>query len=157
MKDKVLSWHSGTIPNRIKLIMKEQKENAKNTKKSIDYDDFTAQVYYDLLLKKDFVDLYWDSYFIKECTDSQHLSLYKSQYGTPKITIAKKYSCVCQICGKKTEILSSDFKIRYNDEYGFYPEICCPCHTVSSFEAKTIDILNQLGVAYIRKNHLRGW
>ena len=120
------------------------------------YDDFQAQVSYDSSFKKDLVNQYWDSYFIKTCIESQHLSLYKPEYGTPKITIAKKYFCVCQICGKEAEILSSDFKISYEDERGFYPEICCSCHTVSSFEAKTMDIFNQLGVTYIREKSFEG-
>lgn len=132
-----------------------ERERAKRNRERYEeehrYDDFTAQVHYDLSYKKDFVNHYWDSYFIKECTDSQHLSLHKSKYSTPRITIAKKYVCVCQICGKETEILSSDLKISYSHDCGYYPEICCSCHTVSSFEAKTMYILNLLGITYMRE------
>ena len=42
-------------------------------------------------------------------------------------------------------------KISYKDECGYYLESCCNCHTVSSFEAKTMDILNRLGITYIRE------
>ena len=120
------------------------------------YDDFTAQVHYDQSYKKDFTNLYWDSYLIKECTDSQHLSLTKPMFGTPQVTIAKKYACICQICGRETEVLSSDLKILYNDEEGYYPGCSCSCHTISSFEAKTMDILNQLGITYIREKSFSG-
>lgn len=120
------------------------------------YDDFTAQVRYDDSYKKNFVNHYWDSYYIKECTDSQYLILDKSKYGMPQITISKKYACICQICGNEKEILSSDMRILYKDEYGYYPQIYCDCHTVSSFEAKTMDILNQLGITYIREKSFEG-
>ena len=115
------------------------------------YDDFQATVCYDQSFKKDLTNCYWDSYFIEKCTDQEYLSLDKPQYGPAKVIIAKKYLCKCTICGKRTEIVSSDFKISYEDERGYYPLACCDCHTVSSFEAKTMDILNQLGVKYIRE------
>lgn len=54
------------------------------------YDDFEAVVHYDASYKRDFSKQYWDSYFIKECIDSQHLSLDKSGYGKPIITIAEE-------------------------------------------------------------------
>lgn len=114
------------------------------------YDDFIAQVSYDPSFKKNLTNLYWDSYYIKECVDPEYLSLSREGYGTPKITIEKKYFCVCQICGNKTELLSSKLKI-YADDYGFYLDTHCPCHDVSSFEAKTMDILNRLGITYMRE------
>lgn len=116
------------------------------------YDDFEAVVHYDSSYKRDFSNQYWDSYFIKECIDPQHLSLDKSGYGKPIITIAKKYACVCQICGKEEDILSSNIKILYDEDRGYYLGKCCSCHEVSSFEAKTMDILDQLGITYIREN-----
>lgn len=132
-----------------------EQENKKREREKYEeehrYDDFATKVHYDSSYKKDFTNLYWDSYFIKECIDSQHLSLSQPMFGTPQVTIAKKYACVCHICGKEAEVLSSNFKIAYNDEKGYYPECACSCHTVSSFEAKTMDILNQLGIAYIRE------
>lgn len=120
------------------------------------YDDFTAQVHYDSSYKKDFTNQYWDSYFIKKCTDSQYLILHKPEYGTPKITVAKKYLCVCQICGKEKEILSSNMRISKNDSDSYYPIDSCNCHIVSSFEAKTMEILNQLGIKYIREKSFDG-
>lgn len=115
------------------------------------YDDFTAQVKYDSSYKRDFTGQYWDSYLIKECIDPQYLILNKPKYEIPNIVIAKKYLCICQICGKETEILSSDMKIDYDEYEGYYLKSCCDCHKVSSFEAKTMEILNQLGIKYIRE------
>ncbi len=120
------------------------------------YDDFEAVVHYDPSYKRDFSNQYWDSYFIKECTDMQHLSLVKREYGKPVITIAKEYACVCRICGKEEKILSSSMKISYDEERGYYLEKSCGCHGVSSFEAKTMDILDQLGITYIREKSFDG-
>lgn len=86
----------------------------------------------------------------------QHLSLDKPKYGKPVITIAKEYACVCQICGKEEKILSSSMKISYDEERGYYLEKSCSCHGVSSFEAKTMDILDQLGITYIREKSFDG-
>ena len=88
--------------------------------------------------------------------DPQHLSLDKSGYGKPIITIAKKYACVCQICGKEEDILSSNMKVLYDEDRGYYLDKCCSCHEVSSFEAKTMDILDQLGITYIREKSFDG-
>ena len=120
------------------------------------YDDFEAVVHYDPSYKRDFSNQYWDSYFIKECTDMQHLSLDKPGEGNPVKTIAKEYACVCRICGKEEKILSSSMKISYDEERGYYLEKSCGCHGVSSFEAKTMDILDQLGITYIREKSFDG-
>lgn len=131
-----------------RITVKRERERREEEHK---FDDFTAEVHYDSSFRKDLVNHYWDSFLIKECTDSQYLLLNKQVFGMPQIMIAKKYLCVCQICGKEEEIISSNFKISHNDERGYYPEACCSCHTVSSFEAKTMEILNQLGITYIRE------
>ena len=51
---------------------------------------------------------------------------------------------------KNLEVFSSDFVIK-GDESGYYPLIKCDCHNISSFEAKTMDILNNLGIKYMRE------
>lgn len=139
-----------------KLDHEEASKEREKYEEEHKYDDFQALVCYDPSFKKDLTNHYWDSYFIKKCIDPQYLSLDKPQYGTPKITISKKYSCVCNICGKEVEMPSSDFIIAYSEEKGFYPAVSCSCHTVSSFEAKTMDILNQLGIMYIREASFNG-
>ena len=126
-------------------------EKEKSEREKHKYDDFHAGVTYDSSYKKDLVGHYWDSYYIEECTDSEFLKLDKGLLGTPKVTISKKYRCKCQICGNEAVIVSSDLKILRDSEVGYYPKVSCPCHNVSSFEAKTMDILNQLGISYIRE------
>ncbi len=120
------------------------------------YDPFTANVKYDKSFRRDWTNQYWDTYLITECTDSQYLTLFKPIVGTPEITIAKKYKCVCQLCGEEKEIVSTDFKISFDSERGYYPEPCCSCHPVSSFEAKVMEILNDLGITYIREKSYEG-
>lgn len=115
------------------------------------YDDFTANVTYDQSFKKDWTNQYWDTYLIKECTDPQYLTLSKPIVGTPEVRIAKKYKCICQLCGNEAELLSLDFKINYDSEIGYSPQPCCSCHSVSSFEAKVMEILNNLGISYVRE------
>ena len=101
------------------------------------YDDFEAVVHYDSSYKRDFSNQYWDSYFIKECIDPQHLSLDKSGvWKTYNNNCKKKYACVCQICGKEEDILSSNMKVLYDEDRGYYLAKCCSCHEISSFEAK---------------------
>ena len=47
-------------------------------------------------------------------------------------------------------------KILYDEDRGYYLDKCCSCHEVSSFEAKTMDILDQLGITYIREKSFDG-
>ena len=61
-----------------------------------------------------------------------------------------------QICGKEEDILSSNMKILYDEDRGYYLDKCCSCHEVSPFEAKTMDILDQLGITYIREKSFDG-
>ena len=111
---------------------------------------------YDKTFRKDLVNHHWDTYLIKECIDPQYLVLSRPIFGLPEVLITKKYKCVCQICNAEREILSSEFKISNNSEVGYYPEPCCSCHKVSSFEAKVMEILNNLGITYIREKTFEG-
>ena len=127
---------------------KEQNEYKETHK----YDSFDARVTYHDSCRVDSTGCYWDSLHILECVDPQYLVLDKPQYGSANITIVKKYRCKCTICGKETEALSSQFEIRFDvDSNRFYPALQCDCHTVSSFEAKAMDILNGLGISYERE------
>lgn len=120
------------------------------------YDSFTAQVKYDHSFKRDLTNQHWDTYLITECVDSQYLVLSPKIIGTPEIIITKKYRCVCQLCGQEKMVLSSQFNIGFSEEIGYYPEVCCSCHLVSSFEAKVMEILNNLGIVYIREKMFDG-
>lgn len=86
--------------------------------------------------------------------------------------LRKSYKCRCYLCGKEFLFHYDDFKIR-NDEYGYkaldgyYSRAYCNCHEISSFQWRTIDILNKYNVKYRvevsfedlygigNKNHLR--
>ncbi len=115
------------------------------------YDPFDAWVTYDDSCRVDSTGHYWDSLHILECVDPQHLILDKPQYGSARITIVKKYKCKCIICGKEIVGDSSGFNIFYDEDKGFYPALQCDCHSVSSFEAKAMDILNSFGISYARE------
>lgn len=156
--NNILMSRESILRKSFKLEFKLDEEQIKFEKEQLEiekerhmYDDFQATVCYDRTYRKDLTNYYWDTYLIKECTDNQYLSLYKPEYGTPRITIEKKYLCECSLCGKKAEILSSNFQILNNENKGYYLKFNCDCHDVSSFEAKTMDILNKLGVTYIRE------
>ncbi len=134
---------------------KAREEQEEYTKAHM-YDDFYARVSYHPTFAADYTGRYWDSLSIKECVDPQFLILDKPQYGTAEITIVKRYLCVCSVC--KTQLIanSSDFEILFDEEKGFYPKLSCDCHKVSSFEAKTMAILDDLGVRYAREVSFSG-
>lgn len=120
------------------------------------FDPFDARVIYHSSCRIDATGLYWDSLHILECIDPEHFTLHKPQYGSASITISKKYKCKCIACGKEMIVDSSGFEILYNEDRGYYPALQCDCHKTSSFEAKTMDILNKCGIAYAREVSLRG-
>lgn len=112
---------------------------------------FDARVTYHDSCRVDSTGQYWDSFHILECVDPQHLILDKPEYGSASITIVKRYKCKCIICGKEIIADSSGFEIRFDEGKGYYPLLQCDCHSVSSFEAKAMDILNTHGVSYARE------
>ena len=115
------------------------------------YDDFQARVSYHPSCKVDSTGRYLDSLHILECVDPQYLILDKPQFGSASIVIVKKYKCKCTICGKELIADSSGFEILYDEDKGFFPALQCKCHRVSSFEAKAMEILNELGISYARE------
>ena len=114
-----------------------------------------ADLEVDLTFERDFTDLFWDSYHIIKCSDPQYISLVPSWHPS-KNKITKKYLCICSLCGQKEEYAATDFCIKQNSDNAYYPVPCCPCHQVSSFEAKTMDILNHHGISYIREKTFDG-
>lgn len=120
-------------------------------KRAHQYDDFDAKVKYHDSCKVDSTGCFWDTLKIKKCLDPEYLVLNKPEHGHAIITIVKKYLCECTICSEEYEVLSSEFEIEYDEERGFKPKFYCNCHKVSSFEAKTMDIFNNLGISYVRE------
>ena len=113
------------------------------------YADFTATVTYDPYYQYNLENEYFDTYHIIKCVDPQFLFL-GSGVDCRKITITKKYLCKCTVCSEEKEIRSSDFRI-INKPEGYSLQVCCPCHTPSSFEVKTMDILKHLHVKFLRE------
>ena len=114
------------------------------------YDEFYARVSYDPTYGRNLETTYWDTYFIKKCVDDEYLILEKG-YDARHIIITKKYLCECMLCGREKIINSCDFEILYNYDGSSCLKVYCECHRPSSFEVKTMDILNRLGVSYIRE------
>ncbi len=140
-----------------KLIDDENKKKKEEYESAHRYDGFQASVSYDPLYRYDLTGRYWDSFFIEECIDPQHFELSEDGWTSSRmLLITKLYRCVCTICGNEEVIPSSSFKILSNDMLGYYPEIHCDCHTVSSFEAKAMKILNELGITYKREASFEG-
>lgn len=129
----------------------QQKKAKENYEIAHRYDDFDAKVHYDESYKRDFVGQYWDTLHIEKCVEDPFLILEKNQYSPAKIIVTKKYKTHCSLCGKNKEIISSNLKVDYEDGVGYQLKESCDCHSISSFEAKTMDILNQLGVTYGRE------
>ena len=135
-----------------KLDHERAQKEQETFKEAHKFDPFDARVTYHDSCRVDSTGCYWDSLHILECIDPQYLVLDKPEYGSASITIVKKYRCKCAICGKEIDALSSGFEIRFDvDSNRFYPVLQCDCHNVSSFEAKAMDILNTLGIAYMRE------
>lgn len=105
---------------------------------------------YHLTYEKDFTNLFWDSYRIKECIGQE----VKRDPFEKKLV--KKYLCECHMCGHEMEYLSSDFCIKNEGQEGYSLVPCCMCHKVSSSEVKAMDILNKLGISYVREMTFEG-
>ena len=120
---------------------------ARKERNAHQYDPFQAMVTYHNSYKIDATGRYWDTLHILECVEPQYLILDSASH----ISILKKYLCKCTMCGKEMIVLSSSFEVKYDEYKGYYPAVKCDCHTVSSFEAKAMDILNSLGISYLRE------
>lgn len=133
--------------------IERERKRAELEREKHKYDPFIAKVEYHNTYKKDFVGKVWDTLYIKKCIDEMHLNLEKTIVGDAKVIITKRYLCTCYICKKSYEFDSSDFVIDYDEDYyGYYPKVSCTkCHTISSFEAKTMEILNSLGITFARE------
>lgn len=69
------------------------------------------------------------------------------------IRLSKTYRCRCHLCGRESLFKYEDFEIN-NDEYGvmafdgYYSNAKCDCHPTSSFQWRTIKILNDNNIEY---------
>jgi hypothetical protein len=98
-----------------------------------------------------------ESLEVLECIDENYegrLSIGdKRKKGAGTFTVYKLYRCRCYLCGKEHKFKSSDFSIQ-SDDYGgmayvgYYSRAYCNCHSISSFQWRTIKILREHGVAH---------
>ena len=115
-----------------------------------EHSEEVADLEMDLTFEIDFSGLSWDSYNVVKCIDSQFV-LKVDSWLPSKNKLTKKYLCKCVLCGQEVEHTAVDFCIKQKFGMEYYPVSCCSCHKVSSFEAKTMDILNYQGISYIRE------
>lgn len=108
-----------------------------------------------------FVGLKYESLEILECVNDtlesppipyynqRHQKLYRD------ITVYKEYRCRCYLCGKEIKVTCDKFGIYpptpygYRAYNGYWSEIYCDCHTISSFQWIVNDILIKHGVEYL--------
>lgn len=98
-----------------------------------------------------------ESLEILECINDKYEKLYsytdKRKRGGGTYKLYKIYKCRCYLCGKEYEFMSSEFKIK-NDSYGinatkgYYSNAYCDCHTISSFQWRTINIFKEYNINY---------
>lgn len=80
--------------------------------------------------------------------NQRHQKLYRD------ITVYKEYRCRCYLCGREQMVTCDKFGIYPPTEYGYrayngyWSEVFCDCHPISSFQWIVNDILIKHGVKY---------
>lgn len=101
----------------------------------------------------DYTNTIFESLEILECVDDNVEEFYLPKRGKGICTVFKLYRCRCYLCGMEQNVKSSDFKI-YNDDYGskakdgYYSQTYCDCHNISSFQWRTVKILQEYNIKY---------
>lgn len=108
----------------------------------------------------DFSGTIYESLEILECVDDKFESeprAYFTQSHNKRyydITVFKKYKCKCYLCGKEQLITCDKFGIYPPTEYGYHAyngywsEVFCGCHVISSFQWIVNKVLQELNVNY---------
>lgn len=109
---------------------------------------------------EDFVGRQYESLYIEKCTNEYLESTPQYSFSQShkkhwrNITVFKQYKCKCLMCGKEYEVTCDKFGIFPPTQYGkhayhgYWSEICCACHTVSSFQWIVNKILFEHNVPY---------
>ncbi len=60
------------------------------------------------------------------------------------------WTCRCAVCGKWHKFDKCDFVIKKSEDHkiGYYSDVYCDCHAISSFQWRTMDILNKYDIDY---------
>ena len=108
----------------------------------------------------DYVGRRYESLDVLECVNNSLESVptpYYTQRHEKKyhdITIYKEYRCRCYLCGKEKLIKCDKFGIFPSTEYGYrayggyWSDVFCDCHAISSFQWIVTDILMKNGIDY---------
>lgn len=74
----------------------------------------------------------------------------RGRFDTLQVTHKDKdiWTCRCMLCGKFYKVNKSEFIISKSTTKGYYSNACCNCHSISSFQWRTIDILNKHNIDY---------
>lgn len=109
---------------------------------------------------KNFVGLKYESYEVLECVnealESDPTSFYtqRHQKKYQDIIVYKEYRCKCYLCGKERLVTCDKFGIYPPTRYGhrayngYWSEVYCDCHPISSFQWIVNDILIKHNVEY---------
>ena len=112
----------------------------------------------------DYVGKYYESLYIKECTNENLESVPRPYYtqmaydGKRKhwssIVVRKEYRCECKMCGKEQIITCDKFGIFPPTDYGlhayngYWSNVFCDCHPISSFQWIVCKLLFDNGIDY---------
>lgn len=112
-----------------------------------------------------FVNDIFESYRIIECVDDHFegppMFFDRRRKGVGCVYLYKKFLCECYLCGQTKEYLSDQFEIK-NDQYGlkarlgYYCDVFCDCHAISSFQWRTLKIFHEYGISYHVEESFRG-
>lgn len=108
----------------------------------------------------DFTGVQYETLFIEKCVN-EHLESeprfsfsqqHKKRWHS--ITVFKQYKCICSLCGKEQLITCDKFGIYPPTEYGYHAyngywsEVYCDCHPISSFQWIVNKILLDNNIPY---------
>ncbi|RKM55714.1 hypothetical protein D6853_09165 [Butyrivibrio sp. X503] len=108
----------------------------------------------------DFCGKQYESLYVEECVDDHFES--EPHYGFTQrhkkywynITVYKRYKCRCLLCGKEQLVTCNKFGIYppteygYNAYNGYWSDVYCDCHPISSFQWIVTKILFENDVPY---------
>jgi hypothetical protein len=135
-------------------------------KQKAEYDEMISKLprHYADNFNVDYKGRYYESLYVSECVN-EHLESQPRPYYTQisyngkrkhwaDITVYKQYKCVCKLCRKEYLVNCDKFGIYpptdygYNAYHGYWSQISCDCHPISSFQWIVCKILFDNNVDY---------
>lgn len=131
----------------LRVVQEKNRMEKVPRKKASDYDiDYPYKIHESL-------ELTGETYDKEEPYYYSNSKWYDKNRRVKGYTIHKMYRCRCYLCGKEYGFKYRNFLIK-SDEYGvrasdgYYSEAFCKCHEISSFQWRTVDILQKHGIEY---------